>query len=316
MDYDPAWPIRYEHEKKLVLGAIGPEVLGIEHVGSTAVPGLAAKPVVDILAGVKDQRAADGCLAGLAAIGYTDVTPCPEYPDWYYCIGKGEKPHDVHLHLCQHDGRFWERHLRFRGFLRLNPDVAEEYGRLKRRLAVHFGTNRQGYCDAKTGFVRWAEVQAAGFVVRPMVGDDVGRMHRTFARWNKERSWFQRYLLKQHEGEREVLVAQRGEEVVGYACLVWTPKYRHFREQGIPELVDLNVIDEHQGQGVGSALVYEAERTAAVRGKGLIGISVVQSSDFRAANRLYPSLGFVPDGRGVTVEDNELHLTKEVFAGT
>ena len=102
VDYDPQWPILYEEEKSSILEVAGHKILAIEHIGSTAVPGLAAKPIVDIMAGVEGEAVADECVRLLHTIGYGDVTPEPETLDWYYCLGKGFHSVGYPLHLVRH----------------------------------------------------------------------------------------------------------------------------------------------------------------------------------------------------------------------
>ncbi len=150
----------------------------------------------------------------------------------------------------------------------------------------------------------------ADLTIRPMTERDIDGIVRTFAVWNKPRAQYQRYLNEQLMGERTVLVAWRGNKVVGYVTIVWESSYEPFRRQGIPEIVDLNVMTEYQRQGIGTALIHAAERVALQHSKTVIGISVIQSPEYAAANRLYPQLGYVPDGEGITPFDNELHLTK------
>lgn len=311
-DYDPTWPKRFMQEKRVIERSAGGRLAPVEHVGSTAVPGLAAKPIVDIIAGVRDRASADGCLAPLAESGYTDVTLCDEHPGWFYCLGKGQKPQDVHLHLADPNSGFWERHLLFRDYLRGDSGLAQEYARLKRRLALRYQDNRLGYCNAKTRFIRSVEVKARGIDIRPMMAGDIDRLHATFSRWDKTRSQFRNYFTRQQEGKRVAHVAVHRTEVVGYGCLTWESSYEPFREQGIPEIVDLNVINEWQRKGIATALVYRSERLAADRGHTKVGISVVQSEPYKPADRLYRILGYEPDGRGITDEDNELHLVAEL----
>ena len=153
VDYDPDWPILYEKEKQQILEAVGDRILVIEHVGSTAVPGLGAKPIIDIMVGVHNKTNADECLFPLQKIGYTDVTPEPDNSEWFYCLGKA--PHSVgyHLHLMKFQSGHWNRHLVFRDYLRNHSDMAEKYFRLKKRLSKKYGINRVGYTDAKTAFI-------------------------------------------------------------------------------------------------------------------------------------------------------------------
>jgi predicted N-acetyltransferase YhbS len=110
-----------------------------------------------------------------------------------------------------------------------------------------------------------------------------------------------------------VLLAGLAGEVVGYVTLLAVSRYAPLGEQGVPEIADLNVINEHQRKGIGSALVYAAERLARQRGYAAVGIDVEQSPPYASANRLYPHLGFEPDSRGIAVAADGLqylHLLK------
>jgi GrpB-like predicted nucleotidyltransferase (UPF0157 family) len=159
-DYDPKWVEMYEQDRSAILGGLGAMARGIEHVGSTAVPGLAAKPIIDILLGV-DADDLDRIIEPLERIGY-------EYnPDWeislphrrYFrrLLPDGTSTH--HLHAVPIGGEFWQRHLRFRDYLRANPSKAEEYGALKREIArQHQGSI--DYTFAKTEFIQSIETMA------------------------------------------------------------------------------------------------------------------------------------------------------------
>jgi GrpB-like predicted nucleotidyltransferase (UPF0157 family) len=160
VDYDPDWPVLYEKEKRQILEAVGDRILDIEHIGSTAVPDLGAKPIIDIMAGVRDKANADECLIPLQKIGYTDVTPEPDDPEWFYCLGKGPHSPGYHLHLMKYQSGHWNRHLDFRDYLRSHPDVAKKYFRLKKGLSKKYGTDRVGYTNAKTAFIRNIELTA------------------------------------------------------------------------------------------------------------------------------------------------------------
>ncbi|MCS7222854.1 MAG: GNAT family N-acetyltransferase [Anaerolineae bacterium] len=150
----------------------------------------------------------------------------------------------------------------------------------------------------------------AGIAIRKMTERDVDEVARTFAVWRRSRALYQRYFSEQLMGDRLVLVAWCGRKAVGYVTVVWESTYEPFRRAGIPEIVDLSVITEYQRRGIGTALIHAAEDAARQRTCARIGISVVQSPEYAAANRLYPKLGYVPDGRGITWYDNELHLVK------
>ena len=155
VEYDPSWPARYERERAGIVEALGDVmegVVAVEHVGSTAVPGLAAKPIIDIIVGVRELPVGEGCIQPLESLGY-------EYrglletgiPGRYY-FRKGN-PRSHHLHMVQHGTEFWQRHLLFRDLLRERPAVAQEYASLKKELALQYRTDRLAYTEAKTPFI-------------------------------------------------------------------------------------------------------------------------------------------------------------------
>jgi len=162
--YDPRWPRLYREEKRRILEAVGQKVMVVEHIGSTAVPGLGAKPIVDIMAGVLQSADAGDCLPPLQPLGYDDVTPQPGNPEWYCCLGKythaPEKATPYHLHLVRFMSDHWERHLLFRDFLRTHAEVAQQYYELKKKLAAEHGSDREGYTEAKTSFIESVVLQA------------------------------------------------------------------------------------------------------------------------------------------------------------
>jgi GNAT superfamily N-acetyltransferase len=105
------------------------------------------------------------------------------------------------------------------------------------------------------------------FFIRLMIESDIDGITRTFSHWNKPREQYERYWQEHQEGKRVTLVAVSGNQVVGYTNVVWQPNYTPFREAGIPEINDMNVIVEFQRQGIGTALIREAERIASAHGK-------------------------------------------------
>jgi len=157
LNYNPVWPARFAKEKASLLEAIGHWVMVIEHIGSTAVPGLGAKPIIDIMVGVHRLADARYCIAPLAAIGYEYVPQFEdEMPERRY-FRKGSQTRHFHLHMVERGSEFWQRHLAFRDYLCAHPEVVREYEALKRRLASRYGTDREGYTEAKTKFIRLIE---------------------------------------------------------------------------------------------------------------------------------------------------------------
>jgi GrpB-like predicted nucleotidyltransferase (UPF0157 family) len=153
-NHDERWPGLFAAERARLLGAL-PAGFEIEHVGSTSVPGLAAKPIVDMLLGGADLAAVDRVLPLLAQLGY-DYRPEHEavLPQRRYLGYPLTRPRQFHLHGVQQGGAFWREHLCFRDRLRAHPTLAAAYAALKRSLAQRFGEDREGYTAAKTGFIQ------------------------------------------------------------------------------------------------------------------------------------------------------------------
>ena len=170
--YDPAWPVEFAVEARRIRQALGDLALRIEHVGSTSVPGLAAKPVIDIQVSVSSLDQRDFFRAQMTELGYKHF-PLGEF-DLVYPFFKRPAgwPSTHHVHLCAAGSKQERDHLAFRDYLRLNPGVAAAYAALKRELAAaHDGLTMQSqesYSLSKTEFVRsvlsraFAEAQFPG----------------------------------------------------------------------------------------------------------------------------------------------------------
>ena len=149
--YDPAWPERAAAEAATLAGALAPWLDGaIEHVGSTAVPGLEAKPTVDLMAPVRDLDAARDAIPALADLGYQHA---PHRPHFHWLCKPSPEVRDFHLVLIERTHPDFAARLRFRDRLRADPDLAAEYARLKRELADRHPDDREAYTDAKAAFV-------------------------------------------------------------------------------------------------------------------------------------------------------------------
>ena len=149
--YDPQWPALFEAEAAWIERALAGLPIRLEHVGSTAVPGLAAKPIIDILAGRPPRSAVAPYVAAFRQLGYehrgTSGLPGREY------FRRGD-PRSHHVHLVSWTSALWRDHLAFRDYLRDHPSVAREYETLKRDLAVTLANDRRRYTDAKGPFIR------------------------------------------------------------------------------------------------------------------------------------------------------------------
>ena len=162
-EYNYSWPALFEKEKEILLTCLSSENPCIEHIGSTSVPGLTAKPIIDMMIGLPDFAFSNSLIPYIQKLGYTyfsqyeDVMP-------YRRFFKKENGDIVthHIHMVETGSEFWIRHLLFRDFLRDNPNVAADYTDLKRRLAQQDWKDGNEYADAKTDFIRRIE-KLAGF---------------------------------------------------------------------------------------------------------------------------------------------------------
>lgn len=163
--YDPRWPALFAEEAARLREALPAElVLGLEHFGSTAIPGLAAKPIIDILIAVRSlAEAQEKAIEPLEALGYLYWYDNPKTDRMFFV--KGLPPEGArrthHVHMTETSGEMWRR-LAFRDHLRTHPEDARRYERLKRELAAAHRDDREAYTDAKAAFVAEILAKARG----------------------------------------------------------------------------------------------------------------------------------------------------------
>lgn len=156
-DYDANWSSQYEQEKSRIIDALGDTVADIQHIGSTSVPGLAAKPIIDILLGLKQIPPSSTHVLSLENIGYLYLGEFGIPERHYFRRGM---PRTHHIHAVQVNSDFWQRHILFRDFLRSHPQAQQQYETLKRKLAVEFRNDRDRYGDSKTPLIEQLLTQA------------------------------------------------------------------------------------------------------------------------------------------------------------
>lgn len=154
--HDPSWTVRAESERDHLEQLLAPWLVdGIEHVGSTAIPGLAAKPIVDLQASVSDLDDVETA-ERLTANGWVYVPPELDQRPWRRFFVKPDpsgQHREAHLHLIQAGHQRWTDQIRFRDALRDDPDLAQAYADLKHRLANENGHDREAYTKGKAAFV-------------------------------------------------------------------------------------------------------------------------------------------------------------------
>lgn len=156
--YDDAWPAHFRAEAARLAPLFGAELMALHHIGSTAVPGLAAKPVIDMMPVVRRIEAVDRAAPDLAAMGYEGLGENGLPGRRYFRKGGAARTHQIHAYAFDHPDVL--RHLAFRDFLRARPSVAKEYGRLKGRLARTFPQDMTEYVAGKDPWIRATEARA------------------------------------------------------------------------------------------------------------------------------------------------------------
>lgn len=153
--YNPIWPQQYEAERGLILKVVGEKILSLDHIGSTSVPGLGAKAIIDIIAGVMDKKTADAILEAIRPLGYVHKSSGEdENPDWFYCVCRNNGGIRFHLHLVRYNSDFHLKHIIFRDWLRSHPEDSGRYYELKQDLAKRYNSNVIVYANGKTDFIR------------------------------------------------------------------------------------------------------------------------------------------------------------------
>jgi GrpB-like predicted nucleotidyltransferase (UPF0157 family) len=182
-DYDPQWPTIFEALRDRAAAVLGHLALAIEHVGSTSVPGLAAKPIIDLDVIVRSPDDVLVAIERLATIGYVHrgdlgiagreaFSQPPDLPDH-------------HLYVCPLGGRELPRHLAFRDYLRTHPEAAEAYAALKRAAATRFPNDIDAYLDAKTVFIEAILAKVLPITTPP---DEPGAARASWSRHNAAQS--------------------------------------------------------------------------------------------------------------------------------
>lgn len=156
VDYDPLWPLLFQKEADAISRILGDNIVLIHHIGSTSVPFLAAKPIIDIMPVVKDLSGVDAVSGEFVKLGYEYLGEFGIKGRRYLRKGGQERTHQIHIFQMEDDTNIL-RHLAFRDYLRSHRDVAMEYAALKKDLAARFPYDIDGYCDGKDAFVKKIE---------------------------------------------------------------------------------------------------------------------------------------------------------------
>ncbi len=159
--HDPRWRDAFDAEAKRVAAALGANAVAIHHIGSTAIPGIHAKPVIDLLVEVADLAGVDGRAPAMASLGYEAMGEYGIPGRRYFRRDDPEGARTHNLHAFRAGSGEVERHLAFRDYMIAHPAEARAYGELKRKLAAEHPWSMDGYMDGKDGFIREMDRRAA-----------------------------------------------------------------------------------------------------------------------------------------------------------
>lgn len=159
--HDPRWRDSFDAEARDIAVALGDNAVAIHHIGSTAIPGIHAKPVVDLLVEVRDVAGLDARSPAIEALGYEAMGEYGIPGRRYFRKGDREGSRTHHVHAFEAGSAEAVRHLAFRDYLIAHPEDAQRYSDLKRKLAAEHPRNIDGYMDGKDGFIREMDRRAA-----------------------------------------------------------------------------------------------------------------------------------------------------------
>ncbi len=150
--YQKQWAKEFEREKERLLAVCGEMIVAIEHIGSTSVPGLAAKPIIDIAIGIKRFKDTKKLVSVLRELNYHFYK---DFQRQRLFVANGPDEKQTHyLHVMRYNGAKWKTDQLFRNYLRTHSEAVEEYSKLKQRLAKTYSNDRQSYADNKNVFIQ------------------------------------------------------------------------------------------------------------------------------------------------------------------
>lgn len=170
VDYNPQWIKEFKKESKKIKAVLGKNCIGVYHIGSTAVKGLKAKPIIDMMPVVKDISLVDEHNRELEELGYECMGEYGIPGRRFFVKGGDNRTHHIHVFEKTNHEEI-ERHLAVCGYLNSHPDIAKQYGELKASLAEEFTYDNDGYCNGKDAFVKNLEKKALSWKKKQ---DDVG----------------------------------------------------------------------------------------------------------------------------------------------
>ena len=326
--HDSQWPAQFEAERARLEAGLAGLPVQIEHVGSTAVPGLGAKPIIDIMVGLTAGHDLDAIVAPLQGLGYsyiaryeTDGNPMP-FRRYFRNKPPGDSSETVHIHCVHIGSNFWVRQLTFRDHLRATPHTAADYERLKRKLAPQFADGN-AYAEAKTEFI-------AGVLAKLDVRPVARRVHAgDVATWRRIRldaladtpdafgsTYVEESTTPMETWEQVVARSAQGfDETRLFAednaapCGI-VSAFRLADRPDTAMIVNMWVAPTHRRRGVGRMLVETAVGWAQAGGYRALVLWATEHNE--PAKALYQAIGFRLTGRTEPLRSNAKLLLEEL----
>lgn len=306
--YSKSFPKLFDKEKARILSHVNIPLL-LEHVGSTAVPDLGGKGIIDIAIAVNKQEM-DSVSKQLQALGY-EFRPNWSTPDRLYFItylpDSEEGNRRYHIHLTYPENSEWKEFIGFRDYLRSHPKELQEYAKMKQQAALEANDQGERYRELKGPMFKKINSlinNTKEITIRELQKEDITALIKTFCfPWSSIEATTDKWkqYLKEHLKQiRTVFLLEKQGNILGYASLLRQSNYPSFKENGIPEIHDVWISPEDRGNGFGKRLVQHLEKVAHQENYKQVGIGVGLYRDYGRAQKLYTHLGYVPDGLGVT----------------
>lgn len=286
--YDPSWPQKFEAERAILETLLAPWLAGkIEHIGSTAVPLMPAKPVIDIVAPVHSLGASRPAISVLTGAGYAYWPYKPELMHWFCKPSPELRTH--HLHLVPVESPLWRERLDFRDALRADPALAAEYAELKRRLAEQHRHDREAYTEAKTPFVQQVLSRRVEIRIDDLRGPEIAQLLQEHLRNMALLSPAESMHALDLEGLRKPEVtfwsAWQGPDLVGCGALKEL-------DAGHAEIKSMRTASAHLRKGVAAAIMRHLLDVAKQRSYRRLSLETGAPEAFAPARNLYAGFGF------------------------
>ena len=305
LPYDEAWTSDFEKIREEIKAALGDLALRIEHVGSTSVRGLSAKPIIDLDVVIRDASVLDEVVRCLAGIGYHHEGDLgiPGREAFKYEGKEHLRKH--HLYVCLRDSAGLKRHIAFRDYLRSHPEAVQEYSRIKEEGAALYPEDMDRYIEHKAPLIqRIYEKMNTSYRIRKADGNDIEALRELYRLLEEDGVRYQpeHFVIGERTGEffqgifdsktQEILVADVDGVAIGFVHCVILPqkKVSCLKPQTVVYLQDLCVREDLRDQGIGTALIRAAKAYGKEMGADFIRTQVFPGNT--AGMRFYERNGF------------------------